>query len=471
MEYQKVMTNIYRRIFIKDSNVASFAQRVTAGVSLLLVLLVAHVAAQPQNRPSIADDAVKAEKKSGNAEKPEKPSANKQGDTTRNGSRRRQRPAPPLEVIFTTDLPDSDIFLLPPSGKPVKLGKTDAEGKLTTKMARGSHSITVSHSGHRTERLEIDVRADNTNFSHNFTPPTPKAVDVAAKTDETPAPVEDTAAKEAEAANAAEEVVKRYLNAQQTSALTADDWKLVENQANAGLEKEPGNAHLKAQLLFAQGQLAYLRGDYAGALVAFNKAVLAEPELVAALYSLGNAYLATNQPAQAVKAYQRAAELNAELPLVQQKLGDAYTKQGKNKEANAAYARAKKIGPLPASSNLDSTRLLMKRKQWSAALKELLEISKTQPTADVYIYIGDCYDKLQQPLSASQAYRKATELDPQSALAAYRYGEKMFELREFAEAMEALERALALDQTGVTINRKRAREMANEAAEQLRKLK
>lgn len=465
------MTTIYRKIFIKGSLVASLSQRTAAGAGLLLVLLVAHVPAQPQNRPSIADDAAKAEKKSGTTEKPEKPNGNKQTDAPRTGNRRRQRPAVPLlQVNFTTDLPDSEIFLNLPGGRKEPLGKTDDKGKLVKQLPRGSHSITVSHIGHRTERLEIDVRPGNTDFSFNVALPTPKAAEVASKNDETPAPAEDTAAKEAEAANVAEEVVKRHLDAQQTAGLTADDWKLVETQTNAGLEKDPGNAHLKALLLFAQGQLAYLRDDHPGALVAFNKAVLAEPELVAAHYSLGNAYLATNQTAQAVKAYLRAAELNAELPLVQQKLGDAYTKQGKNKEANAAYARAKKLGPVPASSNLDSTRLLMKRKQWSAALKELLEISKTQPTADVYISIGDCYDKMEQPLSASQAYHKATKLDPKSALAAYRYGEKMFELREFAEAMEALERALALDQTGVTINRKRAREMANQAAEQLRKM-
>ncbi|HEV7903436.1 MAG TPA: tetratricopeptide repeat protein [Pyrinomonadaceae bacterium] len=459
---------MYRKIFIKGSLVASLAQRTAAGAGLLSVLLVAHVAAQPQNKPKIADD---AGKKSVATEKQEKTNASKQGDATRTGNRRRQRSAPLLKVNFTTDLPDSDIFLSPPGGAMKKLGKTDAQGKLAAELARGSHSITVSHIGHRTERLEIDVRPGNTDFSFNVALPAPKAAEVASKNDETPAPVEDAAAKEEAAANAAEEVVKRYLDAQQTAGLTADDWKLVETHANTGLEKDPGNAHLKAQSLFAQGQLAYLRGDHASALVAFNKAVLSEPELVAAHYSLGNAYLATNQPAQAVKAYQRAAELNAELPLVQQKLGDAYTKQGKNKEANAAYARAKKLGPLPASSNLDSAVQLMKRKRWPAALKELLEIAKTQPTAQVYTFIGDCYDEMKQPLSASQAYHKATELDPQSAVGAYRYGEKMFELREFAAAMEALERSLALDQTGVTINRKRAREMANQAAEQLRKMK
>jgi tetratricopeptide (TPR) repeat protein len=439
---------------------------------LLLVLLGSYHVAVSQQKPNIAKDAASAEKKNGGTNKE---NANKQTDATRNGNRRRQRAAPAaalLDVVFTTDLPDSDIFLNSPGGTSQKLGKTDAEGKLSYKLPRGSHSVTVSHIGQRTERLQIDVRPGNTNFSVNVALPTPKASPEEAKTAETPAPADDAAAKEAEsAANAVEDVFKRHLDAQQTTNVSASDWQLVETYNTTASEKDPANKQLKARSLFAQGQLAYLRGDYAGALVAFNKAVLAEPELVAAHYSLGNAYLATNQPAQAVRAYQRAAELNQELALAYKGLGDAFTKQGKNKEANSYYARARRLGPMPASSNLDSTILLMKRKQWSAALKELLEISKTQPSADIYIYIGDCYDGMKQPLSASQAYHKATELDPKSALAAYRYGEKMFELREFAAAMDALERALALDQTGVTINRKRAREMANQAAEQLRKMK
>ncbi|HEX8455916.1 MAG TPA: tetratricopeptide repeat protein [Pyrinomonadaceae bacterium] len=469
---------MYRKTLIEISPIP----RLAACASLLLLASLAYgvpaATAAAQDRPNIANDAVTVEKKNG-AEKEKEAGKQGGGDATRGGgnggSRRRQRATPaaaPLEVVFTTDLPESDVFLNSPGGgRPQKLGKTDGEGKLAVKLPRGTHSVTVSHIGHRTERSDIEVRPGNTNFSFSVALPEPKADTVAAKAEPTPTPVEDAAEKEAAAAAAAEETVKRYLDAQQSANVTASDWQLFATHTNSALEKDSGNASLKARSLFAQGQLDYLRGDYPNALVAFNRAVLAAPDLVAAHYGLGNAYLATNQPAQAIKAYQRAAELNPDLVLAYKGIGDAFTKQGKSKEANAYYERAKRFGPVPASSNLDAARLSMRRKRWAEALKELLEISKTQPSADVFIYIGDSYDGMKQPLSASQAYQKASELDPKSALAAYRYGEMMFELREYATAMEALERALALDQTGVTINRKRAREMADKSAEQLRKLK
>ena len=47
----------------------------------------------------------------------------------------------------------------------------------------------------------------------------------------------------------------------------------------------------------------------------------------------------------------------------------------------------------------------------------------------------------------------------------------MQKLREYQASMEAFERALALDLQGTVINRKRAREMADEAADKLKKMK
>jgi tetratricopeptide (TPR) repeat protein len=252
----------------------------------------------------------------------------------------------------------------------------------------------------------------------------------------------------------------------------AEDWQSVRERLYAALEKEPGNSQLKGHALAADGQLAYLTGDFASALVAFKQAALAAPDLAVAHYGLGNAYMATNQPAEAFKAYSKATTINSELALAYRGMGDALTRQNKAKEAAVYYNRAKSFGqPLPADTGLAAARDLKKRKRWAQALKEFQDVAASRPTADVYVDIGDCYVGLEQPLSASQSYRKATELDPKSALAHYRFGEVMQKLREYAASMEAFERALALDLQGTVINRKRAREMADDAADKLRKMK
>jgi tetratricopeptide (TPR) repeat protein len=423
-----------------------------------------------QGKPSIAPD----------VETPEKKSVQKPVDQPKNPQRRRLTPTqpappPPLDVTFTTDIPQSEILLSLPGMRTQKLGTTDAEGKLTVKLPRGMHNVFASHVGHQIQKQMIEVRPNNTNFSFNITSgggQVKSSEQAKPQAEPSPARTEEAAKTQPPATNnGAEDVLKRYLDPTQTDSLTASDWTSLQTQTSAALEKEPDNSELKARALLAQGQLAYLRSDYANALVAFNKASLAEPESVVIRYSLGNAYLVTNQPAEAFKAYQRAAELDRTLALAYKGMGDALNKQGRSKEALSYYEKARSLGQSSTSTAFNSVNVLLKRKRWAEALKELTEISKTEQTADTYINIGDCYNGLKQPISAAQAYHKAMDIDPKSALAAYRYGSTMFEVREYASAMEALERSLALDVTGAIINRSRARDMANKAAKKLRKMK
>ncbi|WP_233354329.1 tetratricopeptide repeat protein, partial [Vibrio cholerae] len=76
---------------------------------------------------------------------------------------------------------------------------------------------------------------------------------------------------------------------------------------------------------------------------------------------------------------------------------------------------------------------------------------------------------LGKPMSAAPAYKRAMELDPKSAPAYYKYGELSFEMREDGDALQALERALVLDQQGRVINLARARQLASRAAEMARR--
>lgn len=436
---------------------------------------------QGQGMPKVAEDVAGQEKKLNEAERDS--SVNKPGEGLKRpgGVRTRMSPrALPLEVTITTDVPEAQVFLNLGGGRTQKLGTTDAQGNLTTTLARGRHLLTASRAGHRIQNQQIDVRPGSTNFSFTLALPEKlaKAETPVEKEPEVTPPVEPVAAQPPDqpAVNS-EDIIMRYLDVKESDSVSANDWETVQTQTSATLVKEPDNTQLKARALLAQGQLAYLKRDYAGALIAFRKALLTQPDFVAAHYALGNAYLATNQPVQALSAYQSAARLNPQLALAQKGLGDTLTKQGKSKEAEKYYKRAQDLGigqpattPSVVPSTLTTAMNLIKRKRWTEALKELTEISKTAPTSAVFIHMGDCYLELKQPLSAMQSYRKAMELDSRSALAAYRYGELMYESREYAAAMEALESALALDLTGSSFDRKRARSMADKAAEKVRKM-
>jgi tetratricopeptide (TPR) repeat protein len=450
---------------------------VVAALALVLLALVipprafaaATIEQQAKQEPNIAKDVGKkdAEKET------DKPSdaANK---TRNNGKRQPSTPRrgvhPPLEVTFKTDMPESEIFLSRGGAGMQSLGKTDAEGKLTVRLPRGKHQIVASRHGARILRQQIDVQPDSADFNFNLALPAKPEKKEESEVAETVVPEPEPPKPEQtdKAMTDPEEVIRRFLDPKESEGVVVADWEQVRAQTRAGLDKEPGNTQLGAQAHFAEGQLAYLRGDHANALVAFNKAVLANPEYIPAHYALGNAYLITNQPTEAFKAYQRAAALNKELALAYQGMGEALMRQGKMREATEYYNRAKSFGQtLPTDTGLVAARDLKKRKRWGEAVRAFEEIARAKPSADVFTDIGDCYVGLEQPLSASKAYLKATELDPKGALAFYKYGEVMFRLREYASAMESLERALALDTTGVQFNRGKARERANEAAKKI----
>jgi tetratricopeptide (TPR) repeat protein len=455
------------------------AARAVFAALALAAALTSHAAAaaaqQPAPSPAKPNIAGEVEVKKANGEKDD--NNNNRGTDApgrKPGRVKQPKPQPAYEVNFKTDIPEAEIFLGHGGMSLQSLGKTDAEGKLTTRLVRGTHNITASRSGYQIQRQRIEVRPGTNNVNFRLALPIVEVKkEEEEKKPEEPAPVAEDAGTEqaADPLAEADAVIKRFLDARETDGVAADDWKLVRDRTGAALEKEPDNAQLKAQARAAEGQLAYLAGDYPSALVAFRQAAIAAPEYTLAHYGLGNAYLATNQPAEAFKAYGRAAALSKEMALAYRGMGDALAKQNKTKEAAQYYNRAKSFGqPLPTNTGLASARDLKKRKRWAQALKEFQQVAESEPSAEVYVDIGDCYVGLEQPLSASQAYRKAAELDPKSALAHYRYGEVMHKLREYASAMESFERALALDLEGTVINRKRAREMADQSAERIKKM-
>lgn len=400
-----------------------------------------------------------------------------------------------LEVTFTTNVPEAEIFI--GSGEGMRpLGKTDAQGKLVVRLPRGRYSVLATRTGYRIERQLIEVRPGSQSFDFNLksaTPPTPEpgkgdggTAEVAretAKPVEEPKPAEPTPPPltAEKVVVDAEAMFQRMLEAKPDGAPTLDDWRQLEADMRTVLDREPDQKRVRSYNLLTQGQIAYLRGNYADALVAFNKVAFDEPQLAVAHLLRGNAYLATNQPEEAFKAYQQASRINPNIAPAYRGMGDALRKQGKEKEAEQYYRKAAALGanttpevsttagtaPAPLNPALATARSLKRQKKWAQALREFQSIAEKEPSAEVYLEIGDCYLGMRQVVSAMNAYRRATELDPKFALAHYKYGELMYELREYAAASEAMERALALDLTGASIDRRKAREIANKAAQKL----
>jgi Flp pilus assembly protein TadD len=342
------------------------------------------------------------------------------------------------------------------------VGKTDESKKLTIKVKKGHHIATASLKGYNPQSLTISVFADRSSHTINLgkpippppplPAPTPK---VAVTTDSLPAPPPPSA----------DDIIRRFINPNETNKLGTEDWNEVISQSDEALKKEPANSQIVARLHLARGQVAYLNHNYAESLSEFSRAIDALPRSGIAYYGLGNAYMATNQPLQANKTYQRATELTPEMAAVALKgIGDAYTKLGRNNESNIYYKRARDLGYASSELSKNIAINLIQDKQWQKALNELNTIEEPDSSAEIQLYLGECYENLKRPLSAYRAYAAASKLDPNSPIAFSKLGNLLYEHNEFPEAKEAFERALALDTTGKVINRQLVRKLADKAA-------
>lgn len=296
-----------------------------------------------------------------------------------------------------------------------------------------------------------------------------------------------------------DQIIRRFTNYQQTSGVSERDWQSVINQT----QNNQNSPNARAQMLFARGEMAYRRADYSNALINFNGASQSLPTSALPYYGIGRVYLATKQSEQAENAFEKAIKLERGFALAYKGMGDALTAQGKSKKAQEYYSEAAKLGfagrasgqsnppsnipnngssfannSQPAQPNvspnsvyeseLRSARALTAGRKWAQSMTKLQNLMRSYPTADVYIAMGDNYMGTKKMLSAQQSYRKATELNPNSAMAFYKTGLVMYEMNEFQASSDALEKSLILDQQGTVINRQEARKIADEAGERVR---
>ena len=471
------------KIPIKHRFCASMFIQWSITIFMLLVFgssALAATSALPQKakKPSIADEVGGSDNASDNPA-PSAPAKPTRVRTQRTRVARARLPQ--FDVTFVTDVPNVDIFLIKQGSYYPKIGQTGPDGKLSVKLPQGAHTINASRSGYAAKRQQIEVRSDKTLFTISLKSENLAAATTGAQTDSmwltafppAPKPSEKPSATRESAAGptSAKGVFELYLDPKQTDKVTAADWQRVQAENAEILSQDPSNVQAKAQKLFADGQLAYLQANYVEAVAAFNSAALVRPDSALAFYGLGNAYLANNQTQEAGRAFLRAAQLNSKFALAYKGLGDVFTRQDKRKEALYYYNQAMMMGMPLSHTGLGSARNMIKEHRYSDALKLLTDLAKTDPSSEIYLAIGDCYVGLKQLLSASQAYRKATEVDSKSAAAYAKYGDTMYDLHEYGAAKEALERALALDPTGQNIDTKRTRKQADEAAKRANKLK
>ena len=142
--------------------------------------------------------------------------------------------------------------------------------------------------------------------------------------------------------------------------------------------------------LFNKAQEIHEKGDLAGAIQLYDKALKIMPEFPEAEYQRGIAMLALGKTDEAEKGFRRAVELRADWSLALSSLGSVLVQQAKYVEAGTVLAKAIDLDAQNFPALLAMTDLRLKTNAANPLLTELLaritELStKANPPASVWV--------------------------------------------------------------------------------------
>ncbi|HEY8561461.1 MAG TPA: tetratricopeptide repeat protein [Pyrinomonadaceae bacterium] len=375
---------------------------------------------------------------------------------------RRTAPKTYLDVTFIAKEPAVEVYL-----NERNIGQTDDTFQLSKRLTPGEYLVMAKNKRRvlmTTRKVTISPEQTTVRLFDEIVPkPTPVVVE----------PVESKEKSEAEIAleisGKVKKVLENYGNPATTDTVTTDDWQMVFQAAQLGQLQGYTAVQIEAQRWFASGQIELAKGDYTNAFTAFNKAQEFMPTSALPFYALGNTYFANQKYPDALKLYQKALQVDPKLAVGYKKLGDTQRLLGREKEAIAAYKNAVRFGYKTLETRFWLGTLMLGTKQIEEAIKELEEVAKEMPKAEVFISIGNGYEKMKRDVSAIEAYQKAIDADPNSALAYSKLADVYQSQREYTKAKEAYEKALALDAEGKAVNKTEIQKKLKEASDKLNK--
>lgn len=367
-----------------------------------------------------------------------------------------------ITVTFVTGEPYAEVWL-----NDKKSGQTNENSILEKKLVMGEYRVmarTKLRVIYPMTRISISPEQNTFNlFEENV------VEENSAKTENTESDKKKTDEELAmEISGEVKRILQDYADPQKTDSISTSDWELVYKAAQLGQLQGYSAVDVEAQRWFASGQMELAQQNFTKAFTAFNKAMEFMPNSGLLYYALGNTYLANKQPADALKAYQKSIQLSPKTGMTYKRMGDAYRILDKEKEAISAYKSAVQFGYDNVETRFGLALTLLKTKQTEEAITQLLEVAKEKPAAEVYLALGEAYEKTKRDVSAIEYYQKAIQAAPNSAVGYFKLGDVYFSQREFVKAKETFEKAVQLDPDGKVLNKVEAQKKLREAASKIK---
>jgi tetratricopeptide (TPR) repeat protein len=193
------------------------------------------------------------------------------------------------------------------------------------------------------------------------------------------------------------------------------------------------------------GNALYRKGDLAGAIVEFHKAIDLDPESIAHT-NLGVALADSGDLEGAIAEHHKAIDLFPKLALPHNNLGSALAAKNDLGGAIAAYKKAIDRDPKYAPPHNNLGNALAKKSDLDGAIAEYKRAIDRDPKyAYAYKGLGTALRGKGDLDGAIAEYQKAIDSDPKSSAAYYDLGVALADKRDLAGAIAAYRKALDLD--------------------------
>jgi serine/threonine-protein kinase len=168
-------------------------------------------------------------------------------------------------------------------------------------------------------------------------------------------------------------------------------------------------------------------------------------------FSLGTAYAATGQTAQAVSELKRALELSPNSDEAYRRLGNAYADTGQKDQAIQALQKAVEINPYYWINQSALGAAYFEFGDYASALKQFQTVTQLEPqNAAGFDNIGSVYSRMGRYEESVPAYQKALAIQPYAATYS-NLGTSFFYLKRYAEAVQMFQKAVEMSPGEETI--------------------
>lgn len=204
--------------------------------------------------------------------------------------------------------------------------------------------------------------------------------------------------------------------------------------------------------LYNEGLEAATEANFDLAKQKFRAVLEKSPDFVPALYNLGLVHEKLGEWAEAVPRFRKVLEIEPDHRDAQRILANVLFQKGDYKEALPAYVRAIELDSTRTGLYYSKAEVLDRLAQSKEDYPGVIEAYETALRKDgndpraynAAISVGTMSMKLEKPQAAFSAFRLATKINPDNAVAHYNCAIAQKALKKFDGAIQSLEKAISL---------------------------